>query len=347
MNKVILIGPCGGGKIPANGASAKNYHLLKFFERKHYNVCVIDTEFWKTRPWVLINLFFAILLNRKAKFVVATDNMSGYRVMSVFSYFPRKRSVLYWVIGGSVGNWIKSGKVKAEPYKIVEWFLVEGPKMQQTLSECGFENVIYVPNFKNIAHLPEKQPKVPLHVKFVFLSRIIPDKGCDLILDAVRFLNPDYEKKYSVEFYGPIEEAYREEFLSRVNEVANVSYKGFLDLTDTRNYNILAKYDIMLFPTFWHGEGFPGVLIDAYIAGLPVIASDWSLNADIVKDGFTGRIIKSNDLCSLKEAMEICLANPETIPIWVNNCRQEAMTYDISNVLTDTLLKKIGIYQSI
>lgn len=347
MNKIIFIGPCGGGCIPRNGASAKNFHLLKFLKQKHYNVCIIDTESWKKRPWILIKLFFVILLNPKAKFIVATDNMSGYRVLFAFSLFPKRRSVVYWVIGGSIGNWIKSGIVKAKPYNEVEWFLVEGQKMQNTLSDCGFANVICVPNFKNISYVPKVPFKEQNCIKFIFFSRIIPAKGCDLILDAVKQMNPNYEGKYSVDFYGPIEDAYKEEFLFKVNALANVSYKGFLDLTDVRNYDVLAQYDIMLFPTFWHGEGFPGVIIDALVAGLPVIASDWSLNADIIKDRVTGRIIKANDLCSLKDVMAEILVDQSPIAIWADNCRRAAMTYDVSNVLTGTLFEKIGIYQSI
>lgn len=347
MSKIILIGPCGGGGTPCNGASAKNYHLLKFFQQKHYNASAIDTEFWKKKPWILIKLFFVILLNPKALFIVATDNRSGYKVISSFSYIPGRRSVIYWVIGGSIANWIKSGKVKAKPYNAVRWFLVEGPKMQKTLLECGFDNVVYIPNFKNITYIPKKPVPNYKCVRFVFLSRIIPAKGCNLILDAVRLLNSNYSESFSVDFYGPIETDYRDEFLKRVNELSNVSYKGFLDLTDVKNYDLLAMYDMMLFPSFWHGEGFPGVIIDAYIAGLPVIASDWSLNADIIKDGVTGRIIKANDSRALKDAMEESLIHSDKIPIWANNCRHEAMTYDISNVLTETLFEKIGISRSI
>lgn len=32
--KVIFIGPAGGGKVPQNGASAKNYHLMNYFHKK-------------------------------------------------------------------------------------------------------------------------------------------------------------------------------------------------------------------------------------------------------------------------------------------------------------------------
>ena len=51
----------------------------------------------------------------------------------------------------------------------------------------------------------------------------------------------------------------------------------------------------MLFPTYYEGEGFAGTLIDAMAAGVPVIASDWKYNKEIVEDGKTG-IIMHNSL---------------------------------------------------
>lgn len=81
--------------------------------------------------------------------------MSSYRVLQVMSLFPRKRSVIYWIIGGSIADWIKEGKVKLNPFKIVNVFLAEGKKMQHSFAEVGFKNTIYVPNFKSIEYLPE------------------------------------------------------------------------------------------------------------------------------------------------------------------------------------------------
>ena len=33
-DKIIFIGPAGGGDVPTNGASVKNYHLIRFFKEK-------------------------------------------------------------------------------------------------------------------------------------------------------------------------------------------------------------------------------------------------------------------------------------------------------------------------
>ena len=81
-----------------------------------------------------------------------------------------------FVIGGILGHWLKTQKLNRKPYGIVDHFMVETIKMKKEMAEAGFENVITLPNFKDIpATLPQKRNhKGP--VRFVFLSRIIPEK---------------------------------------------------------------------------------------------------------------------------------------------------------------------------
>lgn len=40
----------------------------------------------------------------------------------------------------------------------------------------GYKNVIHIPNFKKIAYIPEKSTEISAPFRFVFLSRIIPEK---------------------------------------------------------------------------------------------------------------------------------------------------------------------------
>jgi glycosyltransferase involved in cell wall biosynthesis len=53
------------------------------------------------------------------------------------------------------------------------------------------------------------------------------------------------------------------------------------------------------FLSYWKGEGFTGVIIDAFIAGVPVIATGWNMNTEIIEDGINGFVIPPNDTVSL------------------------------------------------
>lgn len=341
--RINFIGPCGNGQIPSNGASIKNMHILNFFRKKEVHMNVIDTENWRKRPWVLLNTMFRLLLDRHAVFILSMSSGSVYRLLSILSYIACRRDIIYWVIGGDVANKIENKKYSVKPYKILRYIIVEGDRMKDRLIKNGLENVITVPNFKDISYLPKRKYADDKYLRFVFISRIIPKKGCDYILEAVSKLNLDFENLFSVHFYGPVDDGYKCIFNDKVDRLPNVSYEGFLDLRNVTNYDILSSYDCLLFPTFWDSEGFPGVIIDAYIAGLPVIASDWNLNSDILKDNVTGIIIAPKDVDALYNAMKTVILHRKILEQMSYECQKIAMNYDINNVLTDKLLNTLEL----
>lgn len=339
--RIVFVGPMGGGSIPTNGASVKNYHIAEKLRNQIKHLVIIDTERWKRNPFILIKLLFVLLFMPNAKLIFSLNNMSAYRVFSFLYFSHCKRVIYYWVIGGSISDWIKEGRVLKERYSIVHLFIVEGDSMKMKLNTCGFDNVIVVPNFKKIEYLPVKQPHGN-QVRFVFLSRINPHKGCDYIFSACKQLSQQYNGLFEVDFYGEVAEDYTD-FYDKIATTPNVSYKGFIDLRDAQNYDYLATYDAMLFPTFWHGEGFPGIMIDAFIAGLPVIASDWHLNKSIITDGITGIIVPPRDIDSLILAMEKCIARPSLIREMSFECQRQALKYDTDTVLNNELFHKLGL----
>jgi glycosyltransferase involved in cell wall biosynthesis len=89
--------------------------------------------------------------------------------------------------------------------------------------------------------------------KFVFFSRVHPDKGCQMIVNCAKRLNDlGYKEHFLVDFYGAIDKDYKD-FPNIVSDVPNVSYKGFLNVQQNDGYDTLSAYDIMLFPTYWSG----------------------------------------------------------------------------------------------
>lgn len=88
----------------------------------------------------------------------------------------------------------------------------------------------------------------------------------------------------------------------------------------------------MLFPTFWKGEGFPGVIVDAFIAGLPVIATHWNMNVEIIQDGINGFIIPPNDINRLTEKMLWVVDNIHAMNIIRENNLEQAKEYHIDKV---------------
>lgn len=339
--RTIFIGPLGGGKIPNNGVSIRNSYSINVLKKYIKDLKIFDTEFNRKNPIFLIKLILLILFNPKAKFIIATNGKSADKLIKIILTYNHNANIVYWVVGGNIVNRFKSGKYKIKKYKKISNLMVQGKRLKEGLEQLNFNNVTVTSNFKILpkVNLNEKSKKD--HINFIFLSRIIPEKGCDLIFEAVKSLNnKGFEDKFNVDFYGPISDDYCESFQSQVFKLKNVNYKGFLDLKDIGNYNILQDYDMMLFPTYWYGEGCPGAVIDAYIAGLPILASDWNLNGDYIEDGITGFLIEPKNSKALENIMEEILLEKKDLKSLSRNAKLKSYEFDIDNVLSKENLKK-------
>lgn len=343
MEKILFIGDCGNYKDTSNGVYAKNLQLFYRLKEVFVSLKHVNTNNWKKNPSVLLNVLHSIWQYRKKDIIISLNTYSSYKLIKIVKIlFPSIR-LNYFVIGGILPNFISQLEMKQrECYSIVKWFMVESQEMKRKMELLGYKNVIHIPNFKKIAYIPEKSTETSVPFRFVFLSRIIPEKGCDLIMEATRRINKEIgEDKFLVHFYGKVDDSYESQFLKTINEIPNAEYKGFLNLADVSNYDVLASYSAMLFPTFWKGEGFPGILIDAMIAGTPVIASEWGYNTEIIENGTTGIIIKSKNVDELANAMNSFICNHSKVAEMTRHCRIQAMEYDTAKVLNKDLFAKI------
>lgn len=341
--KILFIGGCGHGKETTNGVAAKNHFLLRRLRDYCQTVKVVDTDGWKKNPMILLRLAALLTIHPKYRIVISLNTPSAYKFVRVANALFPRRHLCYFVIGGVLADYMKEGKVSLTPFKCVDWFMVESEQMKNDMEEMGVRNVIHVPNFKEISYIPAKPSTLQGGTThFVFLSRIIPEKGCDLIFEAAKRLNgKGLKDKISIHFYGTVADCYKEKFEQQITSAPNCEYKGFLDLKKVENYDVLAQYDLMLFPTFWHGEGFPGIIIDAFIAGLPVIASDWGHNPEIIDHGQTGILIPAKNTEALAKEMEQLADDHHERERMSKRCQQAATRYDSRNVLSDPLLEQI------
>ena len=127
--------------------------------------------------------------------------------------------------------------------------------------------------------------------KFVFVGQVKATKGVFNILDAFKLI----DESYTVDFYGPLED---ERFLAKCLALPNCKYKGVL--APAMVEETIANYDVLLLPTFHLGEGYPGVILEAFSCSVPVIASNWGGIPEIVEDSINGFIIPPKDVDSLK-----------------------------------------------
>lgn len=73
--------------------------------------------------------------------------------------------------------------------------------------------------------------------------------------------------------------------------------------------DLLDLLDIFVFPS--HYEGLPGALLEAMIAGLPIIATPVDGNSELIKNGVTGLFVPPQDSRELAEQLIALLSDPD------------------------------------
>jgi glycosyltransferase involved in cell wall biosynthesis len=330
--KILLIGAVNINKLPSGGEEYKNQLILEKNKDFELLKSYVDTHDWKKKPTVLLDLIFKLFFSKWDCILLSTSSLSAYRLILFIKFFkPSLLSKLnYLVVGGYFPEGIRKREFKWEKYKALKNIIVQGDILKNQLLSCSeLNNVEVIPNFKKFDYKVSLKKTEYKLFKFVFIGRISKPKGILEIIEAVRILKTQNPLlNFSVDFYGPKEEEIQ------FPEDLPLLYKGYLDIMNKQqeSYAKLSEYSCMLFPTFWQGEGFPGVIIDAYVGGLPVIATDWNMNIEVVEDGETGLIVPIQDANALALAMLKLMQNPDLVNKMSENSLGKANDFHIDTV---------------
>lgn len=346
MSKIVFLGSQNIGGIADDGETIKNMYLKKGISKYVDSISVIDVRNKPSRILYLAKFLVILLFSRNRKVIISASAPVAHRIMQVIKilrYNPK--NCYYWVIGGSAGRRIEKGIYNASLYRDLQQIIVEGDSMRQEMNRAGLNNVMQLPNMKPVDYLPQKVMRRDSTTRFIFLSRIMPEKGVNYIIEAANKLLSEGICDFSISFCGKIDSGYEKQFKKAISNNAHLINGGFVNLSTPEGYDFLATFDVMLFPSYYSGEGFPGVIIDAYIAGLPVIASDWSINKDLIDENKTGFVCKVHDIDDLIKSMKRVINKEVDIVTMSRNAQAKAKEFDIDNVITENLLKQIKIIE--
>lgn len=287
-----------------------------------------DTSGWQKRPFRLVRQICRALA--RCEEVVILPAHQGVlvipRLLRLLRGF-RKTKLHYVVVGGWLPEFLQKRKGLTRCLKRFDGIYVETESMKAALEKQGFSNVVVLPNFKSIQVLAEDELVYAEGepYRLCTFSRVLKEKGIEDAVHAVCAVNAALGRvAYTLDIYGRIDPHYEEDFAAFSKDFpAYIRYMGAAD--GARSTEIIKDYFALLFPTYYHGEGFPGTLLDAFSAGTPAIASDWRYNGEIIGDD-KGLLHEAKNVKQLTELLTHINENPDEI----NSKKQGCLAYAAS-----------------
>ncbi|SHH38755.1 glycosyltransferase family 4 protein [Desulfosporosinus lacus] len=326
----LFIGPVEN----VGGPAIKNRILLKFIQKDSgFRIC-------NTHNRSILNLVksVAVLITSRDKQIIVSVSRRGravlFPILSIKRMLSPKLHYSIVCIGGTiVQEAIKSPLLIYKTLQLADIVTVETKGLLRRLEEdCGLENVHYMPNYKEIPD--DVDLSTPIfetpNLKFVFLSSVRNVKGIATMISVFKQIIDIYPSAI-LDIYGPIRDDFDGSVFDDIENLPGINYRGVVANGDVLTK--LSQYHVFIFPTEYQGEGFPAVIIEAYLAGLVIVASDINFNTEIVIHNENGWIFPTGDRKALKSALLQCFYNEEEMKNISKNNRSVAKNFNAENVI--------------
>jgi len=332
--KLLLIGPLP----PPIGGASVSFKLLysEIKKRNKFQIDLVDTSglslfkslFGSVR--FLSNLFS--IVGKIYKSDVVSFHASTKRFFVYGSYLKFWCSVLNKPLQARVfGSSIKEAYQNSNIINriLIRYVLQSDQALIQTKGLLQFfKNEIRSKN--NIKWFPTSRPlnsktqeKNDSHtIKFIYVGHIRSEKGIDTLLDAIEILN-ERKLKFSLDLYGSVHD---NRFKERLNEIENINFRG--EIRHDKLLKSLTQYDVMVFPTHYEGEGYPGTIIESLMSGVPVITTQWKYIPELIRNDHNGMLIPVRDSQKLADAMNKVITDTDYLEKLKNNVQKSSHEFD-------------------
>ena len=285
MKLIGIVGHFGFGLNMLNGQTIKTKIVTKALEDRVGNdeVLKVDTH-GGTKTYLKLPFKMAGLLKCCENIIIFPAH-NGVRVivpmlLLINSLYHRK--IHYVVIGGWLSEMCEQNPWLMKQLQKIDYIYVETTTMKNALEKQGFRNVLVMPNFKDLKILDKPDRRADGILKLCSFSRVMKEKGIEEAVEATKILN-DRGIDCTLTIFGQIDKHQIEWFEKlKMSFPEFVRYGGVIPYD--QSVDCLKNYDVLLFPTYYEGEGFAGTLLDAMAAGVPIVASDWKYNREIVNE---------------------------------------------------------------
>lgn len=306
--KIGIWGQSGGGGKIADGQSVRTTVITQELKKKYgeKQILFTDTYNWKKRPFGFFKECIDLIKKSENIIILPADN--GFKIfvpIIIFLNIFFRRRLIYIVIGGFLPKLLKTTPFYIKLVNKFDIIFVQTNTLKKDLEMIGIKNIHILSNLKRLNTRKPEDIKLNIQkkIKLCVFSRITKEKGIEEAIEAIKITNKKLGGEYvKLDFYGLLQESYKKRFQKLIFENKNIiAYKGVVYFNKT--VETLQNYFALIFPTYYYGEGFPGNVIDVYNTGIPIIATDWLYNSDVIIDGVNGILVPIKDPISISKSI--------------------------------------------
>ena len=302
-NKVLLLGsiPIENKPKTFGGATILVKSLIDFYIKSNLPHTFIQLNKYPDSQFKsylsVLKAFFQLILKHNLIFVNVSSNGAFYLspfIVLVSKIFYKK--TVFRIFGSNFEEVYSSKNllirfIAKQTFFRANLIIVETNINKDFFSKKSKKNIFVLPNVR-------KKPtfsinNVKFSKKFVFVSHVKLTKGILDIVKAENFLPNDY----TIDVFGPLYDNLKPANLN----TSIINYKGVLKPQEV--LIMLREYDVLLLPTYYSGEGHPGILIEAMSLGMPCISTFWNSIEEVVENNFNGFLVPVKTPIKLAEAM--------------------------------------------
>lgn len=338
MKKITIIGHFGFNQNLLNGQTIKTKTIAFELEKMYGCKAIkkIDTRGNVIKRFFsFVKIFFSFFNSTDIIFLSVKKGLKVLAPLLVNLNKIFKRKLHYITIGGRLYEIASRDKKILRKLNGIDCIYVETKYMEKELMQLNLHNVFVMPNCKRIEIIDEKfvKEKNDNIFKFCTFSRVAKDKGIEDAVNAINLAQAKCDgKKIILDIYGQIDSSEKEWF-NRLSKSFSEAIKYCGEVPYDKSTDILSRYDALLFPTYYEGEGFAGTIIDAFAAGLPVFASNWKSNPYIITDGVTGFVFEPRFINQLEDIIITFISDTKKMVEMKIRCLEEAKKYEINFVM--------------
>ncbi len=319
--RVLLVGPLPPTEPtrsnPVGGAAVNFSEMVRSLRDRDFEISLVDTS----RPRINLTRWLALRNNIMTMFRIFRQTASQVKHVQVV--FLNVSAGTTWTLGAFM--WLLCtlagrplalrvfGGDLAIRYQrcrsILRWWADHTYMRSDVIYVQTRRQLFYFrtrPNFRwhaNTRNVAAGPVRIRTTIfRLLFMSQIRPEKGFRETLEACRKL----PGSCVLSFYGPVLPGVD---MSLLVDHPIATYCGAVSPSEVPE--IIRQHDVLLLPTYWESEGYPGVILEAMQCGRPVIATRWAGIPEVVEDEKSGLLVEPRSSASLRDAIVRLMHNPE------------------------------------